>query len=61
MTYNRTSTRRMPKHDARYFWLTRNFKSVCQAIYLSLGYDKLYGLVTSVEWQGERPYPDGHC
>ncbi len=38
-----------------YLWLTRNVKSVCQAIYLSLGYDKPYGFVTSVEWQGGKP------
>ncbi len=24
MTYKRTSTRRTPKHDAMYLWLTRN-------------------------------------
>ncbi len=55
MTYQRTSTRRTPKHDAMHLWLTRNIKSVYQAIYLSLGCEKPHGLVTAVEWQGERP------
>ncbi len=49
MTCKRTSTRRTPRHNAMYFWLTQNIKNVCQARYLSLGYDRPYSFVRSVE------------
>ncbi len=61
MTYKRNNTRTTPRHNAVYSWLTRHINSVCQATYRAPGSDKPCGFVTSVEWQGEKPYPEGHC